>query len=138
MAIEDIKKKLSGWISHENEDEVQEVYEEEFEEETPRVSKYEKANSNAVDEIAPDTKMVVFEPRKVDDAKEIANRLMQDKAVVINIHKLDDTSKQRIIDILYGVCYALNGELKQIDTNVFLCTPRSVGVQGNILEDEEM
>ncbi len=134
----DIKKTLQGWISHEDEEEVQEAYEEEVLEETPRVSKYEKANSKVVDDIAPDTKMVIFEPRKVDDAKEIATRLMQDKAAVINIHKLDDTSKQRIIDILYGVCFALNGELKQIDTNVFLCTPRSVGVQGNILDDEEI
>lgn len=138
MALENIKNKFTNWIAHEDENEVQEVFEEDTVEDTPRVSKYEKANSKAVDDITPDTKMVIFEPRKVDDAKEIATRLMQDKAAVINIHKLDDTSKQRIIDILYGVCFALNGELKQIDTNVFLCTPRSVGVQGNILDDEDI
>ncbi len=126
---ENVKK----FFVNEDNDEVIEVR---ADDEDGYVSKYEEASSSAVDGISSETKMVIFEPRCIDDAKEIATRLMQDKAVVINLHKLDDSSKQRVIDILFGVCYALNGDLKTIDTNVFLCTPSSVGVQGTILSEE--
>lgn len=82
-----------------------------------------------------DTKMVLFEPRSFDESEEIAKRLKENKAAVVNLHKLQRDYAQRTIDFLTGVIFALDGSIQKIGHNVILCTPRSVAVHGEISLD---
>lgn len=124
-----IGEKIKAFIAPMDEEDVLEV--EQDVEETPVLSKYEEPKSK-VNRVAGDTKMVLFEPRSFDEAEEVAKRLKENRAAVVNLHKLQREYAQRTIDFLTGVIFALDGSIQKIGHNVILCTPRNVNVQGSI------
>lgn len=73
-------------------------------------------------------KVIVIEPRNFDDAQQVANNLREKKPVVINFEKTEAADAKRIIDFISGTTYALNGEIKKVGHNVFLCAPSNVNV----------
>ena len=73
-------------------------------------------------------KVIVIEPKSFDDAQEVANCLREKRPVVINFDKTDAEAAKRIIDFISGTTYALNGEIKKVGRNVFLCAPSNVNV----------
>lgn len=92
---------------------------------TPRVSRRTSS-------VSADTKMVLFEPRGFSEVEEVGRSLVDGRAVVVNLHKLDREYAQRTIDFLTGVVFALSGKIQKIGQNVILCSPASIGVQGQI------
>lgn len=91
-----ISQKFKEFIAPMDEDDVLEV---EQEEDTPSISEYERPKSK-VNHLPTDTKMVLFEPRSFDESEEIAKRLKENKAAVVNLHKLQRDYAQRTIDFL--------------------------------------
>lgn len=73
-------------------------------------------------------KVIVIEPKTFDDAQQVANNLRDKKSVVINFEKTEAEDAKRIIDFISGTTYALNGEIKKVGHNVFLCAPSNVNV----------
>lgn len=125
-----ISEKFKSFIAPMDEGDVLEVEQED----TPSISEYERPKSK-VNHLPNDTKMVLFEPRSFDESEEIAKRLKENKAAVVNLHKLQRDYAQRTIDFLTGVIFALDGSIQKIGHNVILCTPRSVAVHGEISLD---
>lgn len=126
-----ITQKIKEFISPMDEDEVIEYEDDEIE----SISEYEKVKSKAVSRLTNDTKMVLFEPRSFEEVDEIGRRIKENRAVVVNLHKLTREYAQRTIDFLQGVTFALDGSIQKIGTNVILCTPKSMGVHGAIEGD---
>ena len=90
------------------------------------------ARENVVNSIK--MKVIVIEPKTFDDAQQVANNLREKKPVVINFEKTEAEGAKRIIDFISGTTYALNGEIKKVGHNVFLCAPSNVNV--SYTEDE--
>lgn len=76
----------------------------------------------------------VIKPSSFEDAKEIIETLLSGKAVVVNFEGLHLEISQRIIDIIYGACYALDGNLQKISNYIFIATPHSVEITGDFLD----
>lgn len=121
-----IKEKLKDFISPDDD----ELYLDENEVET--ISKYEEPRSKTMANAHIDAKMVLFEPRSYEEAQEIAVRLVENKACVVNLHRLPHDFAQRTIDFLTGVIFALDGTIQKIGPNIILCAPKSIGVGGTI------
>ncbi|MGL4382506.1 MAG: cell division protein SepF [Bacilli bacterium] len=104
-----------------------------FEGSTPKVGK-------AVEKMSFDSnkssQMVVFEPRSFSESQGIADHLKGGRGCIINLHRVSKDQATRIIDFLSGITYAIEGEVQKIGSNVFLCTPSSFGVYGEISENE--
>ena len=129
-----ISQKFKEWVAPIDEDEILEVEDGE----APAISEYEEPRAKVVNRVPTDTKMVLFEPRSFDEAEEVAKRLKENRAAVVNLHKLQRDYAQRTIDSLTGVVFALDGSIQKIGHNVILCAPRTIGVHGNItLEGSE-
>ena len=126
--------KIKNFVAPEEEED-EEVLEYD-DEEVETISQYEAPKSQ-VKKVASDTKMVLFEPRSFDEAEEIARHLKSRRAAVVNLHKLQRDYAQRTIDFLSGVVVALDGSIQKIGHNVILCTPKNVGVDGEINLDSE-
>ncbi len=109
------------------------------EEEARTISHYEQPKSKGVARgVSGDTKMVLFEPRSFEEAEEIARHLKERRAAVVNLHRLQREYAQRTIDFLMGTVFALDGKVQKVGRNVVLCTPRTIGVDGEIsLEQDE-
>ena len=105
----------------------------EFEsEEVATLSDYETHKKHEGNRIPNDTKMVLFEPRSFEESEEVARYLKDKRAAVVNLHRLQRDYAQRTIDFLTGVVFALDGSIQKIGHNVILCTPQTIGVQGEI------
>jgi len=70
-------------------------------------------------------------------AEEVARHLKEKRAAVVNLHRLPRDYAQRTIDFLTGVVFALDGSIQKIGHNVILCTPKSIGVHGEISLDSD-
>ena len=107
----------------------EEIDEEEVEE-VAATSDYEQPAQKNI--LKTDAKMMIFEPRSYNDATEIVKYLKFQKACVVNIHRLQNEIRQRLIDVLWGAVYAIDGKIQKVGTDVYLCTPRSVTVDGMV------
>lgn len=112
--------------------------------EAPKANIFEKAKSNRTTEVVnklnanKNNELVLFEPRSYSETQDIAAYLKAGKAAVVNLHRLQKEQSKRVIDFLSGVIYAIDGDIQQIGPKIFLCTPKGIGVSGNIsLDDEE-
>ncbi|MBD8496778.1 cell division protein SepF [Paenibacillus arenosi] len=80
------------------------------------------------------SKVVLCEPRSYDEAQEIADHLRSRRSVVINLQRVRTDQALRIIDFLSGTVYALSGNISKLGSNIFLCVPENVEIQGSIAE----
>src|SRR5699024_3763331 len=83
------------------------------------------------------TKVCLFEPRVFAETQDIADELKSNRAALVNLTKIDSVPKKRIVDFLSGTGYALEGDIRKVGADIFLCTPNSFGVEGEISDKEE-
>lgn len=86
------------------------------------------------------SKVNLAEPRVYAEAQDIAEHLKSKRAVVVNLQRIEKSQGLRIIDFLSGTVYALGGDIQRIGTDIFLCVPDTVEVDGAISDfyyDEE-
>lgn len=127
-----LKDKIKNFIAPIEEDEELELTSDELH----VISDYEKpVSKSSGSKMLADTKMVLFEPRTFEESEEVARHLKERKAAVVNLHRLPANFAQRTIDFLTGVVFALDGSIQKIGHNVILCTPKTIGVSGEISFD---
>ena len=78
------------------------------------------------------SKVILIEPRVYAEAQDIAEHLKNKRAVVVNLQRIEKDQGFRIIDFLSGTVYALGGDIQRIGTDIFLCVPDNVEVDGAI------
>jgi len=82
-------------------------------------------------------KVIIREPKDYSDAQNIADCLKESLPVFINLQSLDKGQGRRIIDFLSGTIYAVDGEIKRVGNDLFLCTPKSVATDGTVTESKD-
>lgn len=126
-------------------DEDYEEYEEEYEEEEQELPSQPvgkgaaKQNVVSLQSVQKSSKVVLIEPRAYAEAQEIADHLKNRRAVVVNLQRIQHDQAKRIVDFLSGTVYAIGGDIQQVGTRIFLCTPDNVDVSGSIsvVSDDE-
>lgn len=78
--------------------------------------------------------LCIKKPKTFEEATEITEMLLANRAVVINLEGVDVDIAQRIIDFASGSCFAINGSLQKISRYIFIITPSSVDVSGDFQE----
>jgi cell division inhibitor SepF len=76
----------------------------------------------------PQARVHVVAPARFGDAKEIADRLKDNRPVIVNLQVADRDLQRRMIDFCSGVTYALSGEMEKVADQVFLLAPTNVKV----------
>ena len=75
----------------------------------------------------------MIKPTSVEeDGREITDTLLANRTVVLNLEGLDMDVAQRIIDFTSGSCYAISGNLQKISHYIFIVTPSSVDISGDM------
>ena len=87
--------------------------------------------SSSVRPITPESasaRVHIVAPGRFADAQEIANRLMNNQPVIVNMQNADRDLQRRMIDFCSGATYALSGGMERVADEVFLLTPSNVKV----------
>ena len=76
------------------------------------------------------TKNVEFlYPNKFDDVQVVINYLKEGESVVLNLNNMNEIDSQRLLDCTSGAIYALNGNIRHVDNNIFLLTPEGFAIK---------
>ncbi|MDT2613715.1 cell division protein SepF [Enterococcus dongliensis] len=75
----------------------------------------------------------VVEPRAYNEAMTIAKRVGQGEVVLINFQSLDEMKARRVVDFLTGVVFMIDGDIKRVGNEMFLCTPTNVEITNSAL-----
>lgn len=76
----------------------------------------------------------VLRPTVFEDSTEIGNVLLSGRAAVVNLEGIDLEVAQRIIDFISGACYVMSGNIEKISNYIFIVTPQSIEISGDIQE----
>src|SRR3712207_3226122 len=74
----------------------------------------------------------VIKPLVFEDSKEIIDTILSGKPVIMNMEGIDLSLAQRIIDVTSGACLALSGTLQKVSSYIFIVTPNSVDISGDL------
>ena len=72
-------------------------------------------------------------PKELNDAAEVVDDLKAMNSVVLNLQGLDSSIAQSIYDFLCGACYALGCRMEKVSDYVYVITPESVTLSGDLL-----
>ena len=76
------------------------------------------------------TKNVEFlYPTKFDDVQFVINYLKEGESVVLNLNQMNPDDSQRLLDCTSGAIYAINGNIRHVDNNIFLLTPEGFNIK---------
>ncbi len=81
--------------------------------------------------------MKVVRPDKYDSAtaQKIADHLLSDRTVVLNLEATNKEHARRLIDFLSGVAYSIDGYIQRVANNTFVIVPKNVDVSGEQLQE---
>ena len=128
-----IKNKVKNYFTMDDEYEYEYIEEDTLPEKVnPKQKNQNVVNLQSVQQ--PAQKVVLCEPRSYSEAQEIADNIVNKRAVVINLQRVDNNQAKRIVDFLSGTIYAVNGNIQKLGSETFLCTPDNIDVTGSISE----
>lgn len=124
---------ILGWRSKKSEEEDEE--EEETKTETKTTSYMDRSSVSNIVPMNPTdaSDIIVFKPRQFNQVKHITDTLRQGKTILLNMaaQETKTADAQRIMDFIWGACYVSDYCLTLVAPDVFLITPRDIGVSGD-------
>ena len=81
---------------------------------------------------AANMEVCVIKPTTMEEAREIADTLVDNSTVILNLEGIDVELAQRIIDFTSGACYSLGGSLQQVSSYIFVLGPYNVDITGDL------
>ena len=80
----------------------------------------------------PNMEVCVIKPSSMEDTREIADTLVDNSTVILNLEGIDVELAQRIIDFTSGACYSLGGSLQKVSSYIFILGPEGVDITGDL------
>jgi cell division inhibitor SepF len=68
------------------------------------------------------------EPKRFNEAREVADRFKEGTAVIMNLQGTEDSIARRLVDFASGLVYGLDGKIELVANRVYLLTPADVEV----------
>jgi cell division inhibitor SepF len=68
------------------------------------------------------------EPKRFNEAREVADRFKEGTAVIMNLQSTEDSIARRLVDFASGLVYGLDGKIELVANRVYLLTPANVEV----------
>ena len=76
-------------------------------------------------------KLLLVHPDKFEQASDIADRIADRNAIVLNLENAPDAMTRRMLDFLSGVTYALGGKVKKVSGRTYIITPSGMDFMGD-------
>ncbi len=78
------------------------------------------------------SRIVIAKLDSTAGVKMIINNLKERVPVVFSIARLDRTDAARVVDVVYGATYAVDGRMQKVSNDIFLVTPFGIEITGDI------
>ncbi len=92
-----------------------------------RVSDFELPNGEN-DTVARKNPITVFKPTSFNDVESIIDCVKLGKSAVVHLTAVKTETAIRVLDMLSGAIYALNGGVYEMEKNIFMFSPQGVEI----------
>ncbi|MBQ8038811.1 MAG: cell division protein SepF [Lachnospiraceae bacterium] len=96
-----------------------------------RVSRQERQPVQMRSASSSGLELIIRQPVTFDDSQEICDLLKQDRAIIVNLEKVDRELAQKMMDFISGAIYALDAKIHQISGCIFCISPAKVDISGD-------
>lgn len=87
-------------------------------------------NSNSTNVGGYGSKSVEFVyPTSFDDVTKVIGFLKEGESVMLNLNQMNEVESQRLLDCTSGAVYALNGNIRHVESNIYLITPEGFNIK---------
>ncbi len=117
-------------------------YEDDFDMDKVRPNRSTKATTATTNKVTPMRQpaarpsasmgVCVIRPTSYEDSREISDMLQDNKTIILNLENVEFDVAQRLVDFTTGSAYSLQGNLQKISNSIFLITPDSVDISGDL------
>lgn len=140
MGLLNTVKSFMGFDGDYDDYEDEELLDEIDEEEEPKKRKFTRPVSNS--KVVPitgrneDANVQIIKPATFDDARKAADVLMRDQVVVFDVTGMRDSEEAlRVVDFVSGTVYGLRGNIRKINTGIFVAAPRHIDISGDNIKE---
>ena len=77
-------------------------------------------------------KMVVIEPKSLDECRKLVDNLRARKPIIINLERVETELARKMFDFLSGATYALSGNVQRVTQNIFIFAPNNVNINAKL------
>lgn len=81
--------------------------------------------------------VVLVKPEKYGNGSEVADHLLANRTVVLNLEHTEKTTARRLLDFLSGAAYAHQGKIQRVAASTYIITPANVQFQGELKDEME-
>ena len=81
-------------------------------------------------------KMVITQPTSFEQSEEICNYLKERKSVIVNLEYVNKDVARRIVDVISGGVYALDGYIQKVSNSIFLVAPSNYEITNEMAREE--
>lgn len=78
------------------------------------------------------SRIVIAKLDSTAGVKLIINNLKERVPVVFSIARLDRNDAARVVDVVYGATFAVDGRMQKVSNDIFLVTPFGIEITGDI------
>ena len=79
-------------------------------------------------------KVLLKKPQDLEDTIDVIEAIKSKRIAILNMVSLEHAIAQRMLDIIVGACYALNGDIQEIAKSVYLVVPEAVEITNELKE----
>ncbi len=76
-------------------------------------------------------RVILVKPTHFDEAKAIADQMIDNNTILLNLENADDAEARRLIDFLSGVVYARKGKIQPHGRKTVILAPNGVEIMGD-------
>ncbi len=80
--------------------------------------------------------IVVMKPKCFNNSTEAADQIKQRHPVILDVGGLDPEEARRVVDFIAGTVYGLSGDIQKVSGGIFIATPSSYDITGEVLRDK--
>lgn len=73
--------------------------------------------------------LTVFHPKSFKDVENIISTLKKGQQAIVYLNELTTATGYRVLDMLSGAVFALDGGVYELENNVFIFTPNGINVK---------
>ncbi len=144
MGLKEFGKKLFPDSTMDPVEDYEDIYgtETDYEDERAAIrtqdSSYARTSSNVTVASGASIEMKVVTPSSFETVTQIADLLLSNKTVLLNLENTNKETSKRLIDFLSGVAYALEGDVQKVADNTYAITPNNVAVSKESMNQQSV
>lgn len=76
----------------------------------------------------------IIKPKDFNDSLRVADEIKANRLVIFDVGELDGEDARRVVDIVAGAAYGLEGNIRRVSGGIFVAAPRNIDITGDNLQ----